>query len=374
MAGRFREKRQHPIQTILWNDSIVYRHYCPASKLNTISKLFHSSHCPKREENKECLSPAHFSGTAQVRGSLTVEAALALPLFLLLCSLFFTFFSGQIWQLRLQNALDEVCEDVAVWSYLVDFAEDYTGADLLSLADGGRLSGALEGRTEDILPFLRGEADLLEEIKLFLAEKGSALLWQPLLTQWICGKVGRDALRASPIAGKDGGLSLSGSSLHDRELDLVLSYEIESPLRFPLALRYPVVQRSCRRLWIGTKVDKKQAEEEDEEEEEGICYVTAYGSVYHTTKSCRVLALKIMTVEASQLPSLRNTSGGKYYPCDRCARNKVPEGTTVIVTEPGTRYHFRQDCPSLKRTIQEISEGEAKEKYRPCHYCGGDDS
>ena len=102
--------------------------------------------------------------------------------------------------------------------------------------------------------------------------------------------------------------------------------------------------------------------------------MTVLGSVYHTTKSCRVLALKILTVDMAQLPGLRNSSGGKYYPCDRCAKNRTPEGTTVIITEPGTRYHFRADCPSLKRTIREISVSEAKEKYRPCHYCGGDDS
>ena len=369
MAGRFRERRlSDPILFPSVHDSAAGAAGCSFDNNTVKSPFFPDSHRPCEAEKKDSYFNARFPDAARLPASLTVEAALVLPLFLLLCSLFFTFFSGQYWQLKLQQAMDEVCEDVAVWSYLLDFADDYTGADLLALADGGHLSGALEGRGDDIAQLLSGQADLLEEIRLFLLEKGSALLWQPLLEQWIIAKVGREALRASPIVDRDEGLSLAGSTLHDRELDLVLRYEI-------VALRYGVIQRSCRRLWIGTRIEKPHETdgepEEEEESEEEVYYVTAFGSVYHTTKSCRVLALKIMTVDYASLPSLRNTSGGKYYACDRCAKHAVLEGTTVIVTEPGTRYHFRSDCPSLKRTITEISVSEAKEKYRPCHYCGG---
>ena len=347
----------------------------PISKksYNTISFC----HRPTQtDQDRQRLSKSRDPGAASFPASLTVEAALTLPLFLLLCSLFFTFFSGQIWQLRLQKALDDVCEDVAVWSYLIDFADDYTSIDLLALADGGLISGALDGDGDSVAALLAGEADLISEIRVFLAAKGSALLWQPLLKSWVAARAGTEALRASPVIDGAQGLSLSGSSLHGRNLDLVLSYEIGSAVRFPFQLRYPVVQRSCRRLWIGTKVEKPDSQEDTEEEEEkqeDIVYVTANGAVYHLTKSCRVLALKILTVDASVLPTLRNTSGGKYYPCDRCAKNQTLSGTTVIITEPGTRYHYRFDCPSLKRTIRELPVSEAKEKYRPCHYCGGDD-
>ena len=231
--------------------------------------LIQYRHHPTEDvEKKQILSRARIPGALSFRAGLTVEAALVFPLFLLLCSLFFTFFSGQYWQLRLQKALDEVCEDVSVWSYLVDFAEDYTGTDLLSLADGGQISGALEGREENIAALLSGKADILSEIRLFLLEKGSALIWQPLLKEWVASAAGREALRASPIAGGDRGLSLAGSTLHGRDLDLVLSYTGESPLRFPFRLHYTVVQRSCRRLWVGTKVDKEQSRPEEETEED----------------------------------------------------------------------------------------------------------
>ena len=345
---------------------------------NQLGFLFHHCHRPKHiAENKNVLSKPLSPGTTTVRASLTVEAALALPLFLLLAALFFTFFHGQLWQLRLQKTLDEVCEDVAVWSYLLDFADDYTGADLLALADGGAISGALAGRGEQAADLIRNRSDLLREIRLFLGEKLSALIWQRLLQEWIVARLGPEALTHSPIRDGPKGLSLAGSTLNGRELDLVLSYEIESAFSFPLRLHYTVVQRSCRHLWMGTKVvkDKPGEEEtqEEEESEEDICYVTALGTVYHTTKSCRILDIKILSVSEAELGTLRNTSGGKYYPCDRCAKSREFFTGSVIITKPGTRYHYRTDCPSLKRTIQEISLSEAKEKYRPCHYCGGED-
>ena len=138
------------------------------------------------DQDRKELSKSRDPGAASFPAGLTVEAALILPLFLLICSLFFTFFSGQIWQLRLQKALDEVCEDVAVWSYLVDFADDYTDIDLLSLADGGLISSALNGNGASQLSSLDSyvtsmgkeaeEADKsVEKILKALAEKNITL-------------------------------------------------------------------------------------------------------------------------------------------------------------------------------------------------------
>lgn len=334
--------------------------------------LFRQRHRPMLLENeKESRLPKNSAPEAfSLAAGMTVEAALALPVFLLLCALFFTFFHGQMWQMRFQKNLDEICEDVSVWSYVVSFAEDYTGTNLMSLADGGKLSGALEGKTEDIKALLSGKTDLVSEIGMFLAEKGSALLWQALLKEWLIAKVGRDALESSLIRDGADGLSLSGSTLHGRDLDLVLSYRVRSLFSFPLQLDYPIVQRCCRRLWIGTPVRKAENTNEEEMAEEAVAYVTANGSVYHLSRECRVLALRMETVPFATVGSLRNTSGGKYYPCKRCTRGEAPP-VSVIITVPGTRYHFSADCPSLIRYITEMALSEAQEKYRACHYCGG---
>ena len=321
----------------------------------------------KNNKNESRLSHSPVPGAHYFSASLSVEAALALPLFLLVLSLFFTFFSGQLWQLRLQKAIDEICEDVAVWSYILDFADDYTGSDLLALAEGGRLSGVLKGNPSDLADLLQ-KGEWREEIKLFALEKGSALIWQRLIKEWLIRKLGREALTASLISGGPEGLSLSGSTLRNRNLDLVLAYRIHSPFSLPFRLEYPIVQRSCRRLWIGTRVNKTPNEEEETEEE--TVYVTGSGQVYHISRQCRVLAITPTQTDESGVVAARNLSGAKYKACQRCTRGR-PVKQAAWVTPYGTRYHLKEDCSSLIRNIGEIAISEAEEKYRPCHYCTG---
>ncbi len=303
-------------------------------------------------------------------GSLTVEAALALPLFLFAAGLFFSLFSAQLLQLRLQKALDGITEDVAVWSYAVEFADQYTGTDLLTLADGGVLSGALTGNGEDISTLLSQEGNLPEEIKLFLLEKGSALLWQQFVKQWLIRRAGEEKLRRSVLLGGPQGLSLSGSTLHGRELDLILSYRIAPLFGRTFGITIPVVQRRCRRLWIGTRVAEEESGEEEEQEPEEIVYVTESGTVYHRSRDCRVFHIDPVSVLFSVIPSLRNKDGKKYYPCGSCT-GIHPEPLIVWITDFGVNYHFKKDCPGLKRTLIEIALSEAQEKYRPCGFCGG---
>lgn len=320
---------------------------------------------------KNSLPKDSVSGAFFQKASLTVEAALALPVILFAAGLFLSFFSAQLLQLRFQKALDEIGEDVAVWSYVLDFADDYTGTDLLTLADGGALSGALAGNGEDISELLSQDADLVHELEVFLLEKGSALVWQQMLKQWLIGKVGRDKLDGSVIRGGADGISLSGSTLHDRELDLVLSYRVTPLFGQTFGISSPVVQRSCRRLWIGTKVVKEEEEETEEEEQEEIVYVTENGRAYHKDLDCRVFHINPVCVPLATVPSLRNNEGKIYYPCDRCVAGR-PEQLMVWLTDFGVRYHYESDCPGLKRTVIEIAISEAREKYKPCGFCGGE--
>lgn len=331
-------------------------------------------HLPQPQSYESFRTPKRLSKTPASGGFLsavmTVEAALAFTLFLLLSSLFFTFYQEQGIALRAQKALDEVCEAVAEWSYAVSFAEQYTGTDLMSIADGSEITAVLNGDSS-LLSLLHGKHDLIQEVKAFLKEKTAAVLWQAAVRSLVTDKIGEDRLKAAGVEGGADGLSLSGSVLHARELDLVLSFRIASRVGFPFRLHIPVTVRSCRRLWMGTVSQKPESESEDEQEpEETIVYVTANGVVFHRSLDCRVLHIRPVAVPAAEVGNYRNASGGKYYPCDYCCRGKPVLAGVVYITNEGVRYHADRDCGEITRYIRKIPLSEAEEKYRPCHYCG----
>ena len=331
-------------------------------------------HLPQPQSYESFRKPKRLSKTPASGGSLraviTVEAALAFSLFLLLVSLFFTFYREQAVALRAQKALDETAETVAEWSYAVAFAEEYTGTGLMEITEGSRISSVLSSDSS-LLTLLDGKTDLLQEVKAFLIEKGSAVLWQAALKRIVAAKIGEDRLKAAGVEGGAAGLSLSGSTLHARELDLVLSFRVASRVGFPYRLHIPVTVRSMRRLWTGTVSQKPESEAEDEEEtEETIVYVTANGEVYHRSLSCRVLNIRPTAVPAAEIGEYRNNGGGKYYPCDYCCRGRPVTAGMVYITDDGVRYHADRDCGEITRYIRKIALSEAEEKYRPCHFCG----
>nr|WP_317283231.1 pilus assembly protein [uncultured Sellimonas sp.] len=102
-------------------------------------------------------------------------------------------------------------------------------------------------------------------------------------------------------------------------------------------------------------------------EEQKIVYVTEHGVVYHKDYHCKYLDLSIHMVSAAELETLRNESGGKYYPCERCGQK--PQGWGVYITNTGNRYHTSISCSGLKRKIYAVPISETTGK-EACSKCG----
>ena len=91
-----------------------------------------------------------------------------------------------------------------------------------------------------------------------------------------------------------------------------------------------------------------------------MVYVSERETVYHTDSSCTHLNLSIFQVEKSQLEELRNDSGGKYYPCEKCC-GKNTDCSWYFVTEIGNVYHSSENCSSLKRSIKLVRKEEVSQ-------------
>ncbi len=128
--------------------------------------------------------------------------------------------------------------------------------------------------------------------------------------------------------------------------------------------------KGSARSWVGR--DAEGAAEAGKAEAPEYVYVTEYASVYHTSSECSHLHLSIHSVDASSLPYLRNESGAKYKPCEKCAAHSGAAGT-VYITEDGDRYHTSAGCSGLKRTVRMVEADEA-EGLRECSRCASNGS
>ena len=122
-----------------------------------------------------------------------------------------------------------------------------------------------------------------------------------------------------------------------------------------------ILEESYRKPWTGRVIK----EDENEEGEDEYVYVSENGTVYHTTESCSHLSLTVSMVSFDELDSLRNESGSKYRPCERCGG----EGEIVFIAKEGDCHHSDRNCSGLKRTYKKVKLTEVN--LPPCKRCGG---
>ncbi len=238
------------------------------------------------------------SASASLKGSLTIEAALSMSLFLLSIHLLFYFFSLMEFQTELQFALE----------YAVRTRSIYCSGTAGLLAEADR-------ETEG-------------------SQKGIRL-----------------------GAGK---ISVVQNVTDDPEIiDVSVFYEAGPKLTLwgPLKGRY--LQRCRRRRWSGQERISEAAEASGDTEEETVyVYITQNGTVYHSSRECSYLSLSVRQTAGSVVSSLRNADGEKYRPCESCGRNGKNPGV-VYITDTGNRYHWTKSCGGLRRWVIKIPFSEA---------------
>ncbi len=175
--------------------------------------------------------------------------------------------------------------------------------------------------------------------------------------------IGGERLERSMIEGGSTGLHCEGSYISPVTGigNLEVSYEVGLPV--PVFLVSPVSYKESMRIkaWTGYEKNLFGNEKED------TVYITETGLVYHRDYHCTYLELSIHTVQASETASLRNNSGGKYYPCEHCGHGSPDK---VYITDTGDRYHNSLTCSGLKRTVYAVPISEAAGKGA-CSRCGG---
>ena len=292
----------------------------------------------------------------KVRGSLTVEAALALPVFIYAIIAFIYFVQLIGLQECLQNAITETGYFAAKHAYVYEYLINYE-------SEAKTKASVQDGNEENSIV-----TSIETSIETVIARSIDSAFYKIKLQDYLdVRKINNSCIEH----GFSGIHTYLSSYMEDEDaVDIVLIYKIKIPLLFIELNHIQIVQRVRLRGWSGHKVAAKTSAIENPENNENTVFITESGTVYHLTKECTHLALSIKEAQFDQLEDLRNASGGKYKKCNLCGDNEVsPDGKSVYITKTGDKYHLILGCSGLKRTIIAIALSEVGNKSL-CKRCG----
>lgn len=263
------------------------------------------------------------------KGSITVEAAIAVPIFLFV----------------MVNLL-----------YSLDIIRLYSNMDMAMHQTGRQM--AMYAYAYDKLE---------EQDNKILSMVGNIAFDEIYLKNKIVKEVDSAYLDQSPMVnGKNGISFLKSSYMEEDMIDLVAEYKVQPAINLMGFSRISLMNRCRMRAWTGYDNTKEYSAGS---EEERYVYITETGTVYHTEHDCTHLNLAVETTHVQEISDLRNESGGKYKVCELCGNDN--ENNTIFITKQGDRYHRSITCSGLKRTVYTILLSEVGGR-RLCERCGKD--
>lgn len=287
---------------------------------NSPTLQYDASGCGRMGQLQSDREGTLLSASRFQEGSMTVEAAVIIPLLLFLV----LNLTSVIEMLRLHSGLE-----LALWKYGKVMA---VGSHMLA--------------TEEADENPETAATLLTDAAVYLA---------------VVNELGGEYLEQSPLTYGKAGLSFLRSSYMEEDcIDIHLAYRVSPEFTLPGFRSFWMVNRYYARAWTGYCVSGDTAVIE-------YVYVTAYGTVYHESLQCSHLKRTIEMVSIDDARTRCNELGEQYRLCELCGLEGRTEA--VYITPDGECYHARVNCAALKRTLQVLEKEEAGEKYKPCSRC-----
>lgn len=264
----------------------------------------------------------------KIKASMTVEASLILPLFVMLFMNLLSMIEVYRIHSSVAASLWERGREEAVELYLRKEAAEFAG-----------MSGETAGEgLQAILGSFGGQIKIVKNLETYP-------VWENI------------------VAGKKAGFLVSEKAEDDGTIRIDCGYRIH-----PLFTALTPVTRTLENHYYGHAWVGYIHSGEESEQGEMYVYVTETGTVYHKNRGCSYLNPSIKQVQARELNDLRNIGGAIYYACPLC--NAYGGGEMCYITDYGTSYHRSITCSGLKRTIYEIKLSEVGSRGA-CSKCGG---
>lgn len=262
------------------------------------------------------------------RASMTLEAAMVLPLFLFAVLNLFAAVNDITFHVKMQTAMHQ------------------TGLSLARHAYAYEKIGQGVGLPESVL--------------------GDVIFSQAYVRDKVTDAVGEAEIAHMGIHnGADGISFLQSEVLTGDTVTMIADYRMDAlflPERFT---SFRMVNRVCLRKWTG--YDNAAGAELGDGHEQTV-YVTEYGEVYHNSRNCYHINVSIRQTDAEHIGGERNENGGSYSACELCGGHRT--SGVFYISADGERYHTTAACRALCRTVMAVPLSEVGSRT-PCHNCGG---
>lgn len=281
---------------------------------------------PKKKRSLNCAKRSSPSASSVLSGSMTVEAAMVLPLFLffLLNLLFYI----EIFRLHsvFAMALRETGNTMAVYGHIYD---------KLDIKEDGEAEQLIENVG---FSYLYVKNDVIHQLS-------------------------KEYLEQSPLTGGTAGMNFLQSKIMDEDdrIELVLTYRVSPLIDIGGFSSFYMVNRYYGRAFTGYELTPSESVQAEQ-----VVYLAENGKVYHSSLNCTHLKLSIRQVSLEEVAFLRNEKGEKYTACSVCGRSI--RNSIIYITGQGDKYHGSIDCSGLKRTITAIPISQA-DKFPMCSRC-----
>lgn len=272
----------------------------------------------------------------RLKGSITVEAAIVLPVFILLIISMMNFFVVINYQNIMQFNVFSSALSVGRLSYTMDRLED-----------------------------IKNKEEAIENIGI-----NSNLIYSGINTAYVSEKIFTEELKdytneAGVVNGVRG--VLVTSTVEEKTLginDIKVNYRMEFSIMGNKKYNLRMANCCYFRSWIGESLKETSKEGESAQK----VYITQNGKVYHLKKNCTYINIIVVKVKLSYIDNFRNESGGKYYECEICAKKSSNKKEDVFITASGTRYHYDESCRKIDRDVIEVDISNIGER-KVCSRC-----
>jgi hypothetical protein len=265
----------------------------------------------------------------KIKASMTVEAAVVLPLFIF----FFVNLSCAVEMLRLHGTLQ---------------------AALTNTGNKMSVYGCVLTEVTD----KKSNNSILQEI-------GDLSFSYLYVKNAVIDYAGKEYLDSSPLLFGADGLQFVESEIFtsDDTFEITMTYAVAPWIDYVQIKPFRMANKYYGHIWNGYDLSGQSASGEKTK----TVYITENASVYHENRNCTHLKLNIREVNILQISDERNSYGNKYTLCEKCGKGAAP--AILYIGSEGDKYHYTKDCPGIIRTVYSMQKSEAAGKYRACSRC-----